>query len=190
MAPDPPAATEPPDGPQSCAPASPHATEDTSLAAAYADVSAALDSEHEPDVVDEASVELLLQGSLDGVRISGGKLRARHTTPPPVSPPHILLGQKGSPPKRTMAAEHDAFCKDDPVHKAADHENKLLAEIDPVTVEISAEEFKDLLPGKDMDKKLAARVKDFETIDFSQLDSKAEDVRYDPLVRISANSCR
>ncbi|EKM57668.1 uncharacterized protein PHACADRAFT_115930 [Phanerochaete carnosa HHB-10118-sp] len=80
-----------------------------------------------------------------------------------------------------MAAEYDAFCKDDPVHKAADHEEKLLSEIDSVTVELAGEEFKELVPGIDMDDEVAHDVKGFDTIDFSQLNSKTEDLRYSPL---------
>ncbi|EKM57032.1 uncharacterized protein PHACADRAFT_183570 [Phanerochaete carnosa HHB-10118-sp] len=83
-----------------------------------------------------------------------------------------------------MAAEYDAFCKDDPVHKAADHEEKLLSESDAVTVEITGEGFKELVPGVDMGDELVCSVKGFDTIDFSQLSNKAEDIRYDPLCAV------
>lgn len=44
----------------------------------------------------------------------------------------------------------DAFWKEDLVQKAADYEDKILYEIDPVTVELSTEKFKSLLSGVDM----------------------------------------
>ncbi|GJE93764.1 hypothetical protein PsYK624_099250 [Phanerochaete sordida] len=83
-----------------------------------------------------------------------------------------------------MFAEYDALYRDDPVYDVEDRNEEILAEIDPVTVEIPAEDFKGLLPGPDMSEDDVGKVKGFHTIDFSQLGSEAEDVRYTPLCEV------
>lgn len=79
-----------------------------------------------------------------------------------------------------MAAEAGAYSKDDAPHKAPDHVGKLLDEIDPVTVEVSCEEFEQFLPGDNFPDE-DVNPADLELLNFPK-DSKREHVRYDPLV--------
>lgn len=84
--------------------------------------------------------------------------------------------------KKKIAAEAAAMIKDDPVQKAPDYTEKLLEEIDPVSVEVASSTFEQFLPGDDFDddgNDIDEEILD--ALDFSSDDKKAESSHYDPL---------
>lgn len=161
---------------------------------ALVDGAASTEEDFAEDGLDKDPVACLLEPEVRGGEPAPDravtKLQARYTTPPPSSAlAYSIVKKKTSPAKKNMGSDSAAYCKEDPVQKAPDFEDKLLAEIDPVSIQISAQEFKGLLDGKDIPDADLARLKDFCEVDFSDLGSKAEDVRYDPLVSPLEGGC-
>lgn len=80
-----------------------------------------------------------------------------------------------------MSSQASALCKDDSPYKAPDYDEKVLEEIDTVTVELSINEFEEYIPGENMTTEQENEALDVEPMDFSLLQDESEDARYDPI---------
>ena len=138
--------------------------------------------------VDEGgTIECLLEDLVGGAALSSAKklFRVRHATPESSQVDYIALGVEWSPMVKNFKADAAVTAKEDrdTPFKMSTWGEITLAQTDKRMIQMSPDDFKRLIPGKDMSDKQLRRARDFSSID--KLESKLEAAKYNPLVRVS-----